>query len=285
MLRPLWTGSVSFGLVNIPIRLFSATESHRIAFHELEKGTGQRIRHKRVAAGTGHDVPWEKIEKGYEVGKNRYVVLSDEELEAAEPVRTHTVDIEEFIPLGEIDPVSFDQSYYAAPDGEAAAKAYALLREAMLDSERVAIGRLVLRTKEYIVCVRPYQGVLAVHTLFFPDEVRSPKSLGISPPRKALAAPEKTLARQLISTLEGPWSPDQFHDTFRQRVEALVKKKQKGQIIEPVAETPAKSDQIVDLMSALKATLSTRRTAPTTRHAARKKTTRRKSPLHARGRS
>src|SRR5262245_46322310 len=131
MARPVWTGSISFGLVNIPIKLYAATESHRVGFHELERGSGARIRYKRVAEGSGREVEWKKIQKGFEVGKDRYVVLTDEELEAAEPRKTHTVDIEQFVPLADIDPVTWDQSYYAAPDGAAAAKAYVLLREAM----------------------------------------------------------------------------------------------------------------------------------------------------------
>src|ERR1051325_8606474 len=162
MARRVWSGSISFGLVNIPVKLYGATESHRVAFHEFEEGTGQRIHHKRVAERSGHEVPWDKIRKGFEVSKGRFVVLSDEELEAAEPEKTRTIDIEQFVKLDEIDPASWDQTYYVGPDGAAAQKAYALLRQSMADRGRVAIGRFVMRTKEYVVCIRPLENLLAL---------------------------------------------------------------------------------------------------------------------------
>jgi DNA end-binding protein Ku len=255
MPRPVWTGSISFGLVNIPVKLFSATEAHRVAFHEFEEGSGQRIRLKRVAEGSGHEVIWERIQKGFEVAKDRYVMLTDEELEAAEPRKTHTVDIEHFVPLTDIDPVSWDQSYYATPDGEAAGKAYALLREAMQKAGRVAVGRFVMRTKEYVVCIRPLEKVLAVQTMFFPDEVRSTRDLGDVPGKGVVNARELTMAAQLIDTLAGRWDPKQYQDTFRERVLALVKKKDKGEVIESGPKEERGGGQVVDLMAALKATL------------------------------
>src|SRR6516225_1453731 len=156
MARPVWSGSVSFGLVNVPVKLYGATESHRVGFHEFEQGTGQRIRYKRVAEKSGREVPWKKIERGFEVRKGQYVVLTDDELAAAAPEKTRSIEIEQFVALEEIDPVAWDQTYYVVPDGAAAAKAYALLRDAMAARHRVAIGRFVMRTKEYVVCIRPY---------------------------------------------------------------------------------------------------------------------------------
>jgi len=256
MARSLWSGSISFGLVNIPIALFSATESHRVGFHEFEQGTRKRIRYLRVAEGSTHEVPWEKIEKGFEVAKGRFVTLSDDELEAAEPRRSHTVDLERFVPLEEIDPVNLDQTYYVGPDGEAAGKAYGLLRQAMEEERRVAIGRFVMRTKEYIVCIRPFGEVLALHTMFFPDEVRSAKDLDIAPHRKAsVGKQELALAGQLIASLSGHWDPTDYKDTFKQRVMEIVRKKDKGEEIggAPGEEKPGK---VVDLMEALKATLA-----------------------------
>jgi DNA end-binding protein Ku len=254
MPRPAWTGSISFGLVNIPIRLFSATESHRVGFRELEQGTGRRIRYKRVAEGSGREVEWKKIQKGFEVAKDRYVVLTDEELQAAEPERTHTIDIERFVALGDIDPVWWDQSYYVAPDGAAAAKAYVLLRDAMNKDGRVAIGRFVLRTKEYVACIRPFEHALALHTLFYGDEVRSAKDVVSLPAHAKADTRQLAMAGQLISSLAGPWDPRRYEDTFREHVMELVKKKEKGQVIEApeATEQPAK---VVDLMAALKATL------------------------------
>lgn len=254
MARPIWTGAISFGLVNIPIKLFGATESHRVGFHELEEGTGRRIRYKRVAEGSGREVEWKDIQKGFEVGKDRYVVLSDEELEAAAPQKTRAIEIERFVPLAEIDPVAWDQSYYVGPDGPAASKAYVLLREAMKKEKRVAIGTFVMRTKEYVACIRPFEDALALHTLFFADEVREVKDVVSVPARTSVGAKELAMAGQLIGSLSGKWEPARYEDTFRGRVLTLVKKKDKGQVIEAPAEGQA-TPKIVDLMEALKATL------------------------------
>jgi len=254
--RSLWSGSISFGLVNIPIALFSATESHRVGFREVEQGTKKRIRYLRVAEGSTHEVPWDKIEKGFEVAKGRFVTLTDDELEASEPRRSHMVDIERFVPLEEIDPVNWDQTYYVGPDGEAAGKAYGLLRQAMEEQRRVAIGRFVMRTKEYIVCIRPFGEVLALHTMYFPDEVLSAKDLDIAPHRQAsVGKQELALAGQLIASLSGHWDPTEYKDTFRQRVMEIVRKKAKGEeiVAAPGEEKPGK---VVDLMQALKATLA-----------------------------
>lgn len=255
MARSIWSGSISFGLVNIPINLMSATESHRVGFHEFEHGTKSRIRYRRVSEASGREVPWEKIEKGFEVAKGRYVILSDEELEAAEPRKSHTIDVERFVPLGEIDPVNWAQTYYVAPDGDSAGKAYGLLRQAMEKQGRVAIGRFVMRTKEYVVCVRPLGDILALHTMYFPDEVRSTKELDV--PRKAhVGKQELALAEQLITSLSGPWEPTEYKDTFKERVMALVRKKDKGEDIAVAPAEQADGGKVIDLMAALKATLA-----------------------------
>jgi DNA end-binding protein Ku len=255
MPRPAWTGSISFGLVNIPVKVFSAVESHRVSFHELERGTGERIRYRRVAAGSGHEVPWDKVQKGFEVAKDRFVILTDEEMEAAEPHRTHTVDIEQFVPLGDIDPVTWAASYYVAPDGPAATKAYILLRDAMTRAGRVAIGRFVMRTKEYVVCIRPFDGAMALHTMYFADEVRDAKDIVKLPTHTAVNASELTLAGRLIESLSGKWRPSEHEDTFKQRVMAIVRKKERGETIEAGTER-AEGTRVVDLMEALKATLA-----------------------------
>jgi DNA end-binding protein Ku len=257
MPRPVWTGSISFGLVNVPIKLFPATESHRVAFHELEEGTGERVRYKRVAEGSGREVPWEKIQKGFALGKDRFVILTDEELRAAAPGHTQTVDIEQFVPLADIDPVMWDQTYYLAPDGTSAAKAYVLLRDAMKKDGRVAIGRFVMRTKEHLVCIRPFRDAMALQTMFFPDEVRAADAVVQLPRHSAASARELTLAGQLIESLAGTWSARGHEDTFRRNVLALVKKKERGEIIEVGdGKDKGKSPRVVDLMEALKATLA-----------------------------
>jgi DNA end-binding protein Ku len=253
MARPVWTGSISFGLVNIPIKVYSAIESHRVAFRELEKGTGDRIRHKRIAEGSGHEVAWDKIQKGFAIGKDRYVILSDEELEAAEPQRSHTIEIRQFVPLADIDPVAWDQSYYVGPDGEAASKAYVLLREAMAKEERVAVGMFVMRTKEFVGCLRPQGRVLALHTMYFADEVRAAEDV-VSIPRATPSAAELQMARRLVDSLAGPWDPRAFEDTFRKNVLELAKKKERGEVIE-TKPGRAEPGRVLDLMSALKATL------------------------------
>ena len=280
MPRSIWTGSISFGLVNIPINLVSATESHRVGFHELEHGTSSRIRYRRVSEKTGREVPWEKIDKAFEVRKGRYVVLTDAELEAAEPRRSHTVDVEKFVPLAEIDPVNWDQTYYAVPDGDAAAKAYELLRRAMDAKGRVAIGRFVMRTKEYVVCVRPLDDVLALHTMYFPDEVRRTKDLDV--PRKTpVGKQELALAEQLITSLEGSWDPHEYKDTFRERVMELVYKKDQGEdIVAGAGESAEKSEgKVIDLMQALKATL-----AAGSKRGARREATTQRAPSGRKGR-
>ncbi|HEX2658335.1 MAG TPA: Ku protein [Polyangia bacterium] len=255
MARSLWTGSISFGLVNVPIRLYSAIESHRVAFHEFDRTTKQRIHYRRVVDGSAEDVPWERIEKGFEVRKGHYVVLTDEELKAAAPRKTDTIDIEQFVPLGDIDPVNWDAMYYVGPDGAAASKPYGLLRDAMHERGRVAIGRFVMRTKEYVACIRPFDRVLALHTMFYPDEVRSPKELDAVPGKVTVGKQELALAGQLIDALSGPFKPEAFKDTFRARVLELVRKKDKGQEI-TAEEAPAAPGKVLDLMAALKATLA-----------------------------
>jgi len=247
---------VSFGLVSIPVKLFPAIESHRPLFHELERKTGRRIRYKRVAEGSGREVPWENIARGVEVAKGRFVELSKEELEAASPRMTRSIDVEQFVNLEEIDPVSWDQTYYIAPDGTAGERAYALFREALKRSGKVAIGRFVMRSKEHVVCLRPFEEVVALHTMFFPDEVRKTAEL----PGVPKAAPrgkgrELDLALQIIDSLTEAWDPRRYQDQFRERVNKLVHEKAKGGEIHVEAERAA-GGEVVDLMSALKASLS-----------------------------
>jgi DNA end-binding protein Ku len=257
MARAVWSGSIAFGLVSVPVKVFPATESHRVGFRELEAGTGERIRYKRVAEGSGREVAWEKIQRGFAVGKDRFVVLTEDELAAAEPERTHAIDVEQFVPIDEIDPVCWDRAYYLAPDGAGAARPYVLLRDALRKAGRVAIGRFVMRTKEYVVCIRPFEHALALHTMFFADEVRDVKAV-VELPRLPAAKPsELSLAGKLIESLAGPWDARAHEDTFRRSVLALVKKKERGETIEPGAagERPGR---VVDLMEALKASLARR---------------------------
>jgi len=268
MPRPTWTGSIAFGLVSIPVKLIAATESHRVAFHELEKGTGERIRYRRVAERSGHEVPWDDIQKGFEVAKDRIVVLTDDELATAAPERDSTIAIEQFVPLSEIDPLFWDRSYYASPDGPPAAKAYVLLREAMRKEARVAVGRFVMRTKEYVVCIRPLEEALVLHTMFFADEVRAAKDVVTVSAKVTASAREIAMATQIVSSLASSWDPGAHEDTFKTRVRALVRKKGEGEVIDTSKEGGT-GPRITDLMEALKATLAggVDKRAPATRAA------------------
>jgi DNA end-binding protein Ku len=172
MPRAIWSGSISFGLVNVPVKLYSAVHQQDLSFHQFQEGTNARIRNKRVSEKTGKEVPYEDIVKGYEVEKGKYVMIDPDELAEFQPRATRTIDIEDFVALADIDPIYYDATYYLAPDdSEGARKAYALLREAMEDQGRVAIGRLVMRTKQYLAAIRPLEGALAVSTMLFHDEV------------------------------------------------------------------------------------------------------------------
>ena len=258
MPRAIWSGSISFGLVNVPVKLYSATESKDIHFNQFQEGTGKRIHNKRVAEGTGREVEYEDIVKGYELKAGKYVLVTPEELESVEPGKTRTIEIEDFVDLAEIDPIYFEKSYYLAPAGEAK-KSYALLREAMERANRVAIGRFVMRTKQYLAAIRPSGKVLVLETMFFGDEVRDTKDLDL-PGKVKLSPRELEIADRLIDSLTVEFKPGQYKDTYRERVMNLIKRKQKGEdiVIEEREET---TDKATDLMAALEASISNIRDA------------------------
>jgi len=203
--RAIWTGSIAFGLVNVPIGLYSATESKTIHFHQLQRKTNRRIRNKRVAEGTGREVDYEDIVKGYETDGGDLIVVTPEELESVEPGRTRSIEIEDFVDLDDIDPVYYDKTYYLAPKGDAT-KPYALLRDAMASSAKVAIGRFVMRTKQYLVAIRPVDDVLVLQTMYFGDEVRTTDELDV-PGKVKLTPKEKKIAQQLIDSLAVDFDP------------------------------------------------------------------------------
>ena len=176
MPRAIWSGAISFGLVNIPVKLYSAVSRKTVRFHQIDAESGQRIRQQRVNPGSGEEVPYEQIVKGYEISPDRYVTITPEELESLEPQKTRTIDIEEFVDLEQIDPIYYDHPYYLAPD-KGAAKAYKLLLDAMEEADKVAIARVVIRSKENLVALRSYRGAITMETMLFPDEVTQPDSL------------------------------------------------------------------------------------------------------------
>lgn len=254
MPRATWTGSLSFGLVTIPVRLFVATEPKDVRFHQFQEGTGRRIRYRRVAEGTEQEVPYEEIVKGYEIADGRYVTVTPEELEAVEPQRTRTIEIRDFVDLEEIDPIHYDKTYYVVPEeGTGAERAYALLLTAMEEAGKVAVGSFVLRTKEHLVAVRPMDGMLALETMFFADEVRGTEELGL--PRTAAEVDQRQLrmARQLIDSLSTEWDPARYRDEYRERVLELIEAKAEGK--EVVVEERREEGAPVDLMEALRASV------------------------------
>jgi DNA end-binding protein Ku len=268
MPRAIWSGAISFGLVNIPVKLYSAVSRKTVRFHQIDAESGQRIRQQRVNPGSGEEVPYEQIVKGYEISPDRYVTITPEELEALEPQKTRTIDIEQFVDLEQIDPIYYDHPYYLAPD-KGAAKAYKLLLDAMAEADKVAIARVVIRSKENLVALRSYGGAITMETMLFPDEVIQPDSI------EELAAVdgdvkttkrELDMAKQLIESLSGDFDPSEYRDQYRERVLDLIERKAAGETItieEPVAE----KKEVPDLMAALEASIAASKSPPKKRAA------------------
>jgi DNA end-binding protein Ku len=253
--RPIWRGSLSFGLVNVPVALYPATADKTLHFHQVEDGTSDRIRYKKVNERTGREVPPERIVKAMDMGSGEYVVVSDEELADAEPEKSRTIDIEGFVDLAEIDPIYFRTSYYLAPLNDAAAKAYQLLREAMESAGKIGVASFVMRNKEYLVAIRPEADVLALETLYFADEIKDPAAeLPHVADHTTVTAKERAMAQTLIGSLSEKWNPAEYHDSYREHVEALLKEKQAGH--ETIAHAkPERGGNVIDLLAALQASV------------------------------
>jgi DNA end-binding protein Ku len=279
MARPYWKGAISFGLVNVPVSLSPATRRLDFSFHLYHDADGGRIREKRVCERDGREVSWQHIVKGYELSKTQVVTLTQEELRAADPERDRTIGIEEFVKLEEIDPLQIDSSYYVAPEGRSA-KAYALLVEALERTGLVAIARIVLSTKQHLCMVRSVDGRLVLTTLVWADEVRDAPEV----PQGSAGGKELHMAEQLVRSMSGKFDPAQFKDEHRARVEALIRKKAKGQPIEVPAQP--QPSRVVDLARALEESLAAARKGPA-RAAARARPARarrRATPARARAR-
>jgi DNA end-binding protein Ku len=252
----MWSGAISFGLVNVPVKLYSAVSRKTVRFNQLNAETGNRIQQKRVDPETGEEVSFEQIVKGYELTKDRYVVITPDELDALDPEKTRTVDIEDFVDLDEIDPVYYDHPYYLVPD-KGAAKAYGLLLGAMKEANKVAIARVVLRSKEQLVAIRPAGDVLMMETMLFHDEVVPAHDIEDLPESKELKATDRELkmAQQLIDSLTSEFDPTSYRDEYREKVLELIEMKASGQeiAVQPEAPEPAK---VPDLMAALEASLA-----------------------------
>jgi DNA end-binding protein Ku len=257
MPRSIWSGAISFGLVNVPVKLYSAVSRKTVRFHQLNSDTGHRIAQKRVDSVTDEEVPYEKIVKGFELTKERYVVVTPEELDSIAPEKTRAIDIEDFVDLEDIDPIFYDHPYYLVPD-KGAGKAYGLLLEAMRESGKVAIARVVLRSKEQLVAIRPGEGdVLTMETMIFHDEVVPADDLDDVPSTKDLKTSDRELkmAQQLIDSLSSDFEPSKYHDEYREKVLELIEAKADGQeiAIQPTDEEP---QEVPDLMAALEASLA-----------------------------
>jgi DNA end-binding protein Ku len=258
MARSIWSGAISFGLVNVPVKLYSAVNRKTVRFHQLNGETGNRIAQKRTDSGTGDEVAYEQIVKGYELTKESYVLITPEELDALDPEKSRTIDIEDFVDLDEIDPVYYDHPYYLAPD-KGAAKAYGLLLSAMKEAQKVAIARVVIRSKENLVAIRPGPGgnVLTMETMVFADEVVPSTELDDLPAADELTVTDRELkmAQQLIDSLSSPFEPEKYRDEYREKVLELIERKAAGEeiAVQPEAPRPTK---VPDLMAALEASLA-----------------------------
>jgi DNA end-binding protein Ku len=253
----MWSGAISFGLVNVPVKLYSAVSRKTVRFHQLNGKTGHRIAQKRVDPTTGEEVAYDDIVKGYELTKDRYVLITPEELEALDPEKSRTIDIEDFVDLSDIDPVFYDHPYYLVPD-KGAEKAYGLLLDAMGRSGKVAIARVVLRSKEQLVAIRPAPGgVLMMETMIFADEVVPPDAIDDLPGAEDLKASDREvkMAQQLIDSLSSDFEPDKYRDEYREKVLELIDRKASGEeiAVQPEAPQPTK---VPDLMAALEASLA-----------------------------
>jgi DNA end-binding protein Ku len=256
--RAVWSGVLSFGLVTVPVALYSATEEHTPDFHQYVKGTTQRVRYKRVSEKTGREVDYADIVKGTKVG-GKLVTLDQDELDAVAPGKSRSLEIAIFVDREDIDPIYFNKTYWLGPGTDESRKTYALLRDAMAAEDAVAIGMFVMRGKQYLACVRPDGELLALETMFFADEVRSPKKeIGNLPGKPKLAANELRMARQLVSSMSGPFRAADYRDTYADAVQKLLRAKAKNREL-PEADAAPEPTDVTDLMQALRDSLADRK--------------------------
>ncbi|TDO34689.1 DNA end-binding protein Ku [Kribbella sp. VKM Ac-2527] len=279
MARSIWSGYVNFGLVSVPVGLYSATQEHEIDFHQFQRGTSDRIRYKRVNERTGREVDYGKIVKGHEVGDGEYVIVEPDELDDIAPGRSRSLQIDTFVDLDEIDPIHFQKSYYLAPSDQENASSYALFRDALEKTNRAGIATFVMRGKEYLAAIRASGKVLVLATLFFADEIRdSTKEIG-DLPVKSKADKQLKMAVDLIEAMSGEWRAAQYKDSYTERVKKLVESKHKGKDVVVTEEEP-EATATTDLVSALRASVDAaraRRAGGTKKSAAAKKSTAKKA--------
>jgi DNA end-binding protein Ku len=262
MARAIWSGVISFGLVSVPVELYSATKAHGPTFHQFQKGTPDRIRYQRVNERTGDVVEYPNIVRGADVGGGSYVTLYQDDLDAVAPGRSRSLGLHTFVDLADIDPLYYNKSYFLGPGGDETKKTYALLRDAMARSGKAAIASFVMRGKEYLAAVRADGDVLVLQTLFFADEVRDPhEEIGNLPGRVELSPQELRMACQLIDAMSGPWEPWQYRDTYTDRVRDLIEAKKHDKRFQAADEAPAATN-VADLTDALRASLDAAKNPP-----------------------
>lgn len=287
MARPIWTGSISFGLVNVPVRAFTAVRDHDVHFHQLERKSGARIRNRKVSEKTGREVKSEDIELGFEIRKGRYVRFDPDEVDDLRPASTRTIDITDFVALEDVDPIFYDRTYWLGPNGDEAKRAYGLLLAAMEDRQRVGIGTVVMRNKQHLTAIRPLDGALAMSTMRFADEVVDRAEVDGVPDRRTKPSPkELQLAAQIIDGLAGDWKPEQYRDTYTDQLKELILAKDRGdEVVEETTDAEPSAD-VLDLMAALERSVteakarrsarrSTGKAGPTSSKRTTKRTTKR----------
>jgi DNA end-binding protein Ku len=258
MARPVWTGSISFGLVNVPVKAYTAVRDHDVHFNQLEKKTGARIRNRKVSEKTGKEVDQDDIEMGFEVRKGRYVTFDRDELADLKPESTKAIEVTDFVDLEAVDPIYYERTYWLGPADDAGKQAYQLLLAAMEDKQKVAIGTVVMRNKQYLSAIRPLDGALAMSTMRFADEVVPRSEVDGVPSRRSKPEPKALkLATQIVDSLAGEWKPEQYHDTYAEELRARIERKEKGKDVVDEPETEDSSDaKVLDLMEALEKSVS-----------------------------
>jgi DNA end-binding protein Ku len=256
MARAIWSGSISFGLVNVPVKVYAAVREHAVHFHQVDKESGSRIRYEKVAEKTGKPVDNKNLELGYELGDQKLVVVDPDELAALRPRTTQAIEITAFVDLSEVDPVFYQRTYWLAPDGKGTERAYRLLVAAMEDRSKVGIGTVVMRNKQYLAAIRSREGALAMSTMHFADEVLDRSTVDAIPSRGSKPpANELQLATQIIDSLSEAWKPSKYHDTYTEEVQALIKRHEEGEDVVAADRSPAAEANITDLVEALQASL------------------------------
>jgi DNA end-binding protein Ku len=253
MARPVWKGSISFGLVNMGVKAFSAVRDHEVHFHQLDKKSGARVRYVKVSGKSGDPLDKDDIEMGYEVRKGKYVTFSRSELNDLQPASTRTLEVSDFVALEDVDPIYYERTYWLVPDGEGADRAYRLLLAAMEDEQRVGIGTVVMRNKQYLAAIRPLEGALAMSTLRFADDIVGKSEVDGIPRKAKVDAKERKLASQIIDALASDWKPSRYKDTYTDELRKRIERKEKGKDVVDEAEEQETVDtsNVTDLMAVL----------------------------------